>query len=82
MLKILFLAVNWRASLLKAFQDAKADCKTPFQLIAVDSDALAPAFKFADQSHCLPLFSIDFRCFPLLSHTFPLLFLYFAIHSL
>ncbi|MEC9423774.1 MAG: hypothetical protein VYC01_05455, partial [Nitrospinota bacterium] len=57
MLKILFLAANWRVSLLKAFQDAKANSKTPVQLIALDSDSLAPALKIADQSHCLPLFS-------------------------
>ena len=57
MLKILFLAVNCRVSLLKAFQDAKANSKTSFQLIALDSDSLAPALKTADQSHCLPLFS-------------------------
>ncbi len=60
-LKILFLAANWRVSLIKAFQDAKASCETPFQLIAVDSDALAPALKVADRSHSLPLFS-DSSC--------------------
>jgi len=56
-LKILFLAANWRVSLIKTFQEAKTDCKTPFQLIAVDSDALAPALQVADRSHSLPLFS-------------------------
>ena len=61
MLKILFLAVNWRVSLLKTFQDAKKHFKTPFQLIAVDSDPLAPALKIADRSHRLPLFS-DSSC--------------------
>ena len=38
MLNILFLAANWRVSLLKAFQDAKANSNTPVQLIAVDSE--------------------------------------------
>ena len=61
MLKILFLAANWRVSLIKAFQDAKANSNTPVQLIAVDSDSLAPSLKIADQSHCLPLFS-DSSC--------------------
>jgi carbamoyl-phosphate synthase large subunit len=60
-LKVLFLAANWRVSLVKAFQDAKAQCETPFQLIAVDSDALAPALQVADRSHSLPLFS-DSSC--------------------
>ena len=54
---MLFLAANWRVSLVRAFQDAKAQCETPFQLIAVDSDALAPALQVADRSHSLPLFS-------------------------
>jgi len=54
---VLFLAANWRVSLVRAFQDAKAQCETPFQLIAVDSDALAPALQVADRSHSLPLFS-------------------------
>jgi len=61
MLKILFLAANWRVSLLKAFQDAKANANVPVQLIAVDSDSLAPALNIADRSHCLPLFS-DSSC--------------------
>ena len=61
MLKILFLAANWRVSLLKAFQDAKANSNVPVQLIAVDSDSLAPALNIADRSHCLPLFS-DSSC--------------------
>ena len=56
-LNVLFLAANWRVSLVRAFQDAKAQCKTPFQLIAVDSDTLAPALQVADRSHSLPLFS-------------------------
>ncbi|MBN4079604.1 ATP-grasp domain-containing protein [bacterium AH-315-C08] len=60
-LKVLFLAANWRVSLVRAFQDAKAQCETPFQLIAVDSDALAPALQAADRSHSLPLFS-DSSC--------------------
>jgi carbamoyl-phosphate synthase large subunit len=60
-LKVLFLAANWRVSLVKAFQDAKTQCETPFQLIAVDSDALAPALQVADRSHSLPLFS-DSSC--------------------
>lgn len=60
-LKILFLAANWRVSLLTAFQDAKAGCETPFQLIAADSDALAPALQIADRSHSLPRFS-DSSC--------------------
>ncbi|MBC8283573.1 MAG: ATP-grasp domain-containing protein [Nitrospinae bacterium] len=60
-LKILFLAANWRVSLIKAFQDAKTRCETPFQLIAVDSDALAPALQVADRSHALPMFS-DSSC--------------------
>ncbi len=64
-LKILFLAANWRFSLVRAFQDAKAQCETPFQLIAVDSDALAPALQVADRSHSLPLFS-DSSCLELL----------------
>jgi carbamoyl-phosphate synthase large subunit len=64
-LKVLFLAANWRVSLVRAFQDAKAQCETPFQLIAVDSDALAPALQFADRSHSLPLFS-DSSCLELL----------------
>ena len=57
MLKILFLAVNCRVSLLKAFQDAKAHSNGPIQLIAADSDSLAPALNIADESYCLPLFS-------------------------
>ena len=61
MLKILFLAANWRVSLLKAFQDAKANSNVPVQLIAADSDSLAPALNIADRSHCLPLFS-DSSC--------------------
>jgi carbamoyl-phosphate synthase large subunit len=60
-LKVLFLAANWRVSLVKAFQDAKTQCETPFQLIAVDSDSLAPALQVADRSHSLPLFS-DSSC--------------------
>lgn len=60
-LKVLFLAANWRVSLVRSFQDAKAQCETPFQLIAVDSDALAPALQVADRSHSLPLFS-DSSC--------------------
>jgi carbamoyl-phosphate synthase large subunit len=60
-LKILFLAANWRVSLVRAFQDAKTQCETPFQLIAVDSDSLAPALQVADRSHSLPLFS-DSSC--------------------
>ena len=64
-LKVLFLAANWRVSLVRAFQDAKAQCETPFQLIAVDSDALAPSFQVADRSHSLPLFS-DSICLELL----------------
>jgi carbamoyl-phosphate synthase large subunit len=56
-LKVLFLAANWRFSLIRAFQDAKVQCETPFQLIAVDSDAMAPALQVADRSHSLPLFS-------------------------
>ena len=60
-LKVLFLAANWRVSLVRAFQDAKAQCETPFQLIAVDSDTLAPALQAADRSHSLPLFS-DSSC--------------------
>ena len=64
-LKVLFLAANWRVSLVRAFQDAKAQCETPFQLIAVDSDALAPALQVADRSHFLPLFS-DSICLELL----------------
>lgn len=60
-LKVLFLAANWRVSLIRAFQDAKAQCETPFQLIAVDSDALAPAFQVADRSHSLALFA-DSSC--------------------
>ena len=58
---MLFLAANWRVSLVRSFQDAKAQCETPFQLIAVDSDALAPALQVADRSHSLPLFS-DSSC--------------------
>ena len=61
MLKILFLAANWRVSLIKAFQDAKTNLNTPVELIAVDSDSLAPSLKIADRSHCLPLFS-DSSC--------------------
>ena len=64
-LKVLFLAAHWRVSLVRAFQDAKAQCETPFQLIAVDSDALAPALQVADRSHSLPLFS-DNSCLELL----------------
>jgi carbamoyl-phosphate synthase large subunit len=64
-LKVLFLAANWRVSLVRAFQDAKAHCETPFQLIAVDSDALAPALHVADRSHSLPLFS-DSACLQML----------------
>jgi carbamoyl-phosphate synthase large subunit len=64
-LKVLFLAANWRVSLVRAFQDAKAQCETPFQLIAVDSDAMAPALQIADRSHSLPLFS-DNCCLELL----------------
>jgi carbamoyl-phosphate synthase large subunit len=64
-LKVLFLAAHWRVSLVRAFQDAKAECETPFQLIAVDSDALAPALQVADRSHSLPLFS-DNSCLELL----------------
>ena len=64
-LKVLFLAANWRVSLVRAFQDAKAQCETPFQLIAVDSDSLAPALQVADRSHSLPLFS-DSICLELL----------------
>ena len=64
-LKVLFLAAHWRVSLVRAFQDAKAQCETPFQLIAVDSDALAPALQVADCSHSLPLFS-DNSCLELL----------------
>ena len=64
-LKVLFLAANWRVSLVRAFQDAKAQCETPFQLIAVDSDPLAPALQVADRSHSLPLFS-DSICLELL----------------
>ena len=60
-LKILFLAVNWRVTLLKAFQDVKTHSKFPLQLIATDSDMLAPALSIADESHCLPLFS-DSSC--------------------
>jgi carbamoyl-phosphate synthase large subunit len=60
-LKILFLAANWRVSLVRAFQDAKTQCETPFQLIAVDSDSLAPALQVADRSHSLPPFS-DSSC--------------------
>jgi len=56
-LKIFFLAANWRVSLLKAFQDAKAHSNGPIQLIAADSDSLAPALNIADESYCLPLFS-------------------------
>ena len=64
-LKVLFLAAHWRVSLVRAFQDAKAQCETPFQLIAVDSDALAPALQVADRSHSLPRFS-DNNCLELL----------------
>jgi len=64
-LKVLFLAAHWRVSLVRAFQDAKAQCEIPFQLIAVDSDALAPALQVADRSHSLPLFS-DNSCLELL----------------
>jgi len=64
-LKVLFLAANWRVSLVRAFQDAKVQCETPFQLIAVDSDTLAPALQVADRSHSLPLFS-DGSCLELL----------------
>jgi carbamoyl-phosphate synthase large subunit len=64
-LKVLFLAAHWRVSLVRAFQNAKAQCETPFQLIAVDSDALAPALQVADRSHSLPLFS-DNNCLELL----------------
>jgi carbamoyl-phosphate synthase large subunit len=60
-LKVLFLAANWRVSLVRAFQDAKTQCETPFQLIAVDSDTLSPALQVADRSHSLPLFS-DSSC--------------------
>jgi carbamoyl-phosphate synthase large subunit len=60
-LKVLFLAANWRVSLVRAFQDAKTQCETPFQLVAVDSDTLAPALQVADRSHSLPLFS-DSSC--------------------
>jgi len=62
---VLFLAANWRVSLVRAFQDAKSQCETPFQLIAVDSDALAPALQATDRSHSLPLFS-DSSCLELL----------------
>ena len=64
-LKVLFLAAHWRVSLVRAFQNAKAQCETPFQLIAVDSDALAPALQVADRSHSLPRFS-DNNCLELL----------------
>ena len=64
-LKVLFLAAHWRVSLVRAFQNAKAQCETSFQLIAVDSDALAPALQVADRSHSLPLFS-DNNCLELL----------------
>jgi carbamoyl-phosphate synthase large subunit len=60
-LKIFFLAANWRVSLLKAFQDAKAHSNSPVQLVAADSDSLAPALNIADESYCLPLFS-DSSC--------------------
>ena len=60
-LKVLFLAANWRVPLVRAFQDAKTQCETPFQLIAVDSDSLAPALQVADRSHSLPLFA-DSSC--------------------
>lgn len=56
-MKILFLAAHWRVSLVNAFQNAKSCSKVPFQLIAVDSDAMAPALQVADRSHSLPLFS-------------------------
>ena len=59
--KILFLSANWRVSLIRAFQEAKNGFDTDFQLIAVDSDALAPALQIADKSHSLPLFSEN-RC--------------------
>jgi len=59
--KILFLSANWRVSLIRAFQEAKQNFETNFQLIAIDSDTFAPALQIADRSHSLPLFS-DSRC--------------------
>ena len=58
-LKILFLASHWRVSLVRAFQDAKAQHE--IQVICADSDPLAPSFKEADSFQVLPPFS-DSHC--------------------
>jgi carbamoyl-phosphate synthase large subunit len=52
-IKILFLASNWRVSLIKAFHNSKA----PIELICADSDPLASSFKEANRFQTLPRFS-------------------------
>ncbi|MEE9259132.1 MAG: hypothetical protein V3U37_06280, partial [Nitrospinaceae bacterium] len=54
---ILFLAPNWRVSLIKAFQTAKAELNIEGRLVGADSDPNSPALRALDSVHTIPLFS-------------------------
>ena len=61
-MNILFLAPAWKASLIKAFQEARKSKKLNVRLIAADSDALSSSIYFADRFHIVPMFySSDFN---------------------
>ncbi len=61
-MNILFLAPAWKASLIKAFREARKSMKLDIRLIAADSDALSSSIYFADQFHIVPMFdSPDFN---------------------
>ena len=61
-MNILFLAPAWKASLIKAFREARKSIKLDIRLIAADSDALSSSIYFADQFHIVPMFdSPDFN---------------------
>ena len=61
-MNILFLAPAWKASLIKAFQEARKSMEGDIRLIAADSDALSSSIYFADRFHIVPMFdSPDFN---------------------
>ncbi len=56
---LLFLAPNWRVSLLAAFSESRLQIGVKGSLLAADSDPHSPVLKAADRSFLLPLFSED-----------------------
>ncbi|MFQ5671708.1 MAG: ATP-grasp domain-containing protein [Nitrospinales bacterium] len=55
-INILFLAPNWRVSLVNAFQKTLRDLPCPGKLSGADSDPHSPALQVVDRAHVIPRF--------------------------